>query len=76
MIHISFTFNKMTKGFTFIPIVLPQNKMKRISSLSSLATVNDSEQLKLDTNRKITDSVKNEFIEMVTQKSFSMKNVN
>ena len=50
--------------------------MKRISSLSSLATVNDSEQIKLDRNRKIADSVKNEFIEMVTQKNFSMKNVN
>lgn len=49
----------MAKGLTFTPIVLPQNKMKRISSNSSLATLNDSEQLKLDRNRKIADSVKN-----------------
>jgi hypothetical protein len=43
----------MTKTLPFTPIVLPQKSMKRISSLSSLATVNDSDQLKIDKNRKI-----------------------
>jgi len=65
----------MTKALTFTPIVLPQKKMKRISSESSLATLNDSEQLKFDRNRKITESIKTDFIEMVTQKNYSMKNV-
>ena len=65
----------MTKTLPFTPIVLPQKQMKRISSQSSLATVNDSDQLKIDRNRKIAESVKTEFIEMVTQKNFSMKNV-
>lgn len=44
---------QMTKTIPFTPIVLPQKQMKRISSLSSLATVNDSDQLKIDRNRKI-----------------------
>lgn len=70
-----FTFNKMTKSLTFTPIVLSQKKMKRIPSESSLATLNDSEQLKFDRNRKISESVKLDFIEMVTQRNFSMKNV-
>jgi len=65
----------MTKALTFTPIVLPQKKMKRISSESSLATLNDSEQLKFDRNRKIAESIKTDFIEMVTQKNYSMKNV-
>jgi hypothetical protein len=65
----------MTKTIPFNPIVLSQKHIKRISSLSFLATVNDSDQLKIDRNRKIADSVKSEFIEMVTQKNFSMKNV-
>ncbi len=43
----------MTKTLTFTPIVLPQKKMKRIESASSLATLNDSDQLKFDRNRKI-----------------------
>jgi len=43
----------MTKALSFVPIVLPQKKMKRISSQSSLATLNDSEQLKFDRNQKI-----------------------
>lgn len=65
----------MTKALTFTPIVLPQKKMKRVSSESSLATLNDSEQLKFDRNRKIAESIKTDFIEMVTQKNYSMKNV-
>jgi hypothetical protein len=65
----------MTKSLTFTPIVLSQKKMKRIPSESSLATLNDSEQLKFDRNRKISESVKLDFIEMVTQRNFSMKNV-
>ena len=65
----------MTKSLTFTPIVLSQKKMKRIPSESSLATLNDSEQLKFDRNRKISESVKLDFIEMVTQRKKKKKNV-
>lgn len=43
----------MTKTLTFTPIVLSQKKMKRITSNSSLATLNDSESLRYEKNRKI-----------------------
>ena len=57
-----YSFNKMTKTLSFKPIVLEQKKMKRVTSNSSLATLYDSEQIKLDKNRKIPESVKNYFI--------------
>lgn len=65
----------MTKSLTFTPIVLSQKKMKRVVSNSSLATLNESEQSRHEKNRKITESVKSEFIELVTQRNFSMKKV-
>jgi hypothetical protein len=65
----------MVKTLAFMPIVLSEKKMKRISSNSSLATLTDLEHSKYEKNRKIADSVKDSFIELVTQKNFSMKNV-
>lgn len=48
----------MTKTQNFVPIVISQKKMKRISSVSSLATANDSEPQKIEKNRKIAQSIK------------------
>jgi hypothetical protein len=52
----------MTKILPFTPIVLPQKHMKRISSLSSQATLYDFDQPKIDKKRKIAESIKSEFI--------------